>query len=94
MATITVYPQNVTSEPATITCPDGSAFYWARRIHQLAQPPLLQFTAEVQSLPYLGYIAQPDNAAFEKALALKLKGFADDELMGLVRELREKVETL
>lgn len=94
MATITVYPQNVTSEPAVINCPDGSAFHWARRIQQLAQPPLLQFTAEAPNLPYLGYIAQPDNVAFEKALALKLKDFADSELAALVKKLRERVEAL
>lgn len=72
MATITVYPQNVTSEPAVINCPDGSAFYWVRRIQRLARPPLLQFTAEAPNLPYLGYIAQPDNAAFEAMATARL----------------------
>lgn len=65
MPTIKIYPQDTTNEPVAITCPDGSAFYWARRIHQLCAPPLLQFVAEIQGLLYLGYIVQPDDAAFE-----------------------------
>jgi hypothetical protein len=72
MANITIYPQDVTQEPKPLTVPDGSAFYWAKRILQLARPPLLQFTAEVQNLPYLGYIAQPDAAAFEAVTVTRI----------------------
>lgn len=61
MSTIKIYSQDVTSEPVEANAPEGEAFYWAQLIRKYVGPGMIQFTAEVACMPYLGYVAIPDN---------------------------------
>lgn len=63
MSTIKVYPQNITDEPIEINAPEGEAFYWARQVRKYAGAGMIQFTAEVPCVAFLGFVALPDELA-------------------------------
>lgn len=61
MSTIKIYSQDVTSEPVEANAPKGEAFYWAQLTRKHVRPGMIQFTAEAACMPYLGYVAIPDD---------------------------------
>lgn len=58
---ITLYSSEFDNGARDIIVPVGECDYWVRRLHQLAGVSLIGLPADKPNLPYLGYVALPDD---------------------------------